>query len=518
MGMFCFQCEETAKGTGCTAQGVCGKVPSTAVVQDNIIAALINMAAKTEVITDTLDDILTEGLFMTLTNVNFDEAALQEKLANIKKNYTTEENDFQAINLWQGDEDICSLRSTLIMGLKGVAAYYHHAKVLGYKDTNISQWLFKAMADLKNNHTADQWLDLLMECGKTNFLTMELLDRANTETYGNPEPTQVSFTIEPGPFIVVTGHDLKDLGDLLEQTRDKGVNIYTHSDMLPAHGYPQLKKYPHFKGNFGTAWHNQRQEFNNIPGALLYTTNCIQRPKDSYLDRIFTTAAVGFPATCHITPGINGTKDFTPVIEKAIALGGYDVPQVMTGINGGTATTTGFGHKAILSQADKIIEAVKNGDISHFFLVGGCDGHKATRNYYRDFVKAAPEDSIILTLACGKFRFNDLDLGNIGGIPRLLDMGQCNDAYGAVKVALALADAFDCDVNSLPLTLVLSWYEQKAIAIVLSLLYLGVKNIYVGPSLPAFFSKNVLNILVDKFNLTPITEPQEDLAKMLAKK
>lgn len=518
MSMFCFQCEETAKGMGCAVKGVCGKTATTAQLQDYIIAALINMAAKTQVITDTLDDLLTEGLFMTLTNVNFDDAALQQKLDDIRKNYTPEENDFQARDLWQGDEDIRSLRSTLIMGLKGVAAYYHHAKVLGYKDTNISQQLFKAMAAIKEDHTADQWLNLLMECGKTNFFTMELLDKANTETYGDPEPTQVSFTIEPGPFIVVTGHDLKDLGDLLEQTQNKGVNIYTHSDMLPAHGYPQLKKYPHFKGNFGTAWHNQRQEFDNIPGALLYTTNCIQRPKDSYLDRIFTTAAVGYPSACHISPGVTGVKDFTPVIEKAIALKGYDTPQVRTGINGGTATTTGFGHKAILSQADKIIEAVKNRDISHFFLVGGCDGHRENRNYYRDFVKATPTDSIILTLACGKFRFNDLDLGNIGGIPRLLDMGQCNDAYGAVKVTLALAEAFECDVNNLPLTLVLSWYEQKAIAIVLTLLYLGVKNIYVGPSLPAFFSENVLNILVEKFHLTPITESKQDLEKILAKK
>ncbi|MDR2938876.1 MAG: hydroxylamine reductase, partial [Clostridiales bacterium] len=338
-----------------------------------------------------------------------------------------------------------------------------------------------------------------------------LLDAANTGEYGQPVPTKVSCNIEAGPFIVVSGHDLHDLKLLLDQTQGKGVNIYTHSEMLPAHGYPELKKYQHLKGNFGTAWQNQQKEFENIPAPILFTTNCLMPVKENYSDRVFTTSVVSYPGMVHIGSG----KDFTPVINKALELGGYSGARKMAGINGGDTMLTGFAQNTVLSVAGDVIEAVKSGAIKHFFLVGGCDGAKPGRNYYTEFVKQTPEDSIILTLACGKFRFNDLDLGEIGGLPRIMDMGQCNDAYSAIKVAVALAEAFNCSVNELPLTLVLSWYEQKAVCILLTLLSLGIKNIYIGPSLPAFISPNILNVLVEKFNLTPISTPEADLKKIL---
>ena len=340
---------------------------------------------------------------------------------------------------------------------------------------------------------------------------MALLDEANTSTYGTPVPTTVPLTVEKGPFIVVTGHDLKDLELLLKQTEGKGINIYTHGEMLPAHAYPELKKYKHLKGNFGTAWQNQQKEFDGVPGAFLFTTNCLMPPRKSYIDRVFTTEVVSFDGVTHI----GEDKDFTPVIEKALELGGYAEDQHFTGINGGSTVTTGFGHGTVLSVADKVIDAVKAGAIKHFFLVGGCDGARPGRNYYTEFVKQTPADTVVLTLACGKYRFNDLDLGTIGGLPRIMDMGQCNDAYSAIQVAVALAKAFDCGVNDLPLTLVLSWYEQKAVCILLTLLSLGIKNIYLGPTLPAFVSKNVLNYLVENFNITPTSTPEADLKKIL---
>ena len=340
---------------------------------------------------------------------------------------------------------------------------------------------------------------------------MELLDKANTETYGNPVPTKVTTNIEKGPFIVVTGHDLHDLALLLEQTKDKGINIYTHGEMLPCHAYPELKKYSHLKGNFGTAWQNQQKEFDNLPAAILFTTNCIMPVKDSYKDRVFTTSVVQYPKCIHI----GRDKDFTPVINKALELGGYAEDKKMTGINGGDVLTVGFGHNTVLSVADKVIEAVKTGAIKHIFLVGGCDGAKTGRNYYTEFVKQMPDDALVLTLACGKYRFNDLDLGDINGIPRLLDMGQCNDAYSAIKVAVELAKVFNCGVNELPLSLVLSWYEQKAVCILLTLLYLGIENIRLGPTLPAFVSPNILNFLVEKFKIKPITTPENDLREIL---
>ena len=357
----------------------------------------------------------------------------------------------------------------------------------------------------------DLLLPIVMETGKYNLSCMELLDRANTATYGTPAPVTVPLTVEKGPFIVITGHDLHDLKLLLEQTEGKGINIYTHGEMLPCHAYPELKKYSHLKGNFGTAWQNQQKEFAELPAPVLFTTNCLMPPKPSYMDRVFTTGTVTFPGTVHI----NEEKDFTPVIQRALELGGYQEDQHFTGINGGTSVTTGFSHGTILGVADQVIDAVKAGAIRHFFLVAGCDGARSGRNYYTDFVKQSPSDSVILTLACGKYRFNDLDLGTIGGLPRLMDMGQCNDAYGAIKVAAALAEAFGCGVNELPLSMVLSWYEQKAVSILLTLLHLGIKNIRLGPTLPAFLSQNVLNYLVENFGIAAITTPEEDLKTLL---
>ncbi len=351
----------------------------------------------------------------------------------------------------------------------------------------------------------------VLEGGAVNLKCMELLDRANTKTFGTPVPTKVPLTVEKGPFIVITGHDLYDLKLLLEQTKDKGINSYTHGEMLPAHAYPLLKQYPHLKGNFGTAWQNQQKEFAGIPAPVLFTTNCLMPVKESYADRVFTTEVVSYPQMVHI----GDDKDFTPVIQKALELGGYATDQHFTGMNGGDEVTTGFAHGTVLSVADKVVDAVKSGDISHFFLVGGCDGARVGRNYYTEFVKQAPKDSVILTLACGKYRFNDMDLGEIGGLPRLMDMGQCNDAYSAIKVAVALAEAFGCSVNELPLSMVLSWYEQKAVCILLTLLHLGIKNIYLGPTLPAFISKNVLDYLVENYNISPISTPEEDLKKIL---
>jgi hydroxylamine reductase len=357
----------------------------------------------------------------------------------------------------------------------------------------------------------NELLPIVMEVGKTNLACMELLDKANTATFGSPAPTEVTLKVEKGPFIVVTGHDLRDLKLLLEQTAGKGINVYTHGEMLPAHAYPELKKYPQLKGNFGTAWQNQQREFDAIPAPILYTTNCLMPPRASYADRVFTTEVVSFPNTPHI----GEDKDFTPVIEKALELGGYPEDREFAGINGGKSVTTGFGHDAVLGVADKVIEAVKSGALKHIFLVAGCDGAKPGRNYYTEFVMQTPPDTVVLTLACGKYRFNDLDLGTVGGLPRLMDMGQCNDAYSAIKVAVALSQAFGCGVNDLPLSMVLSWYEQKAVCILLTLLYLGIKNIRLGPTLPAFISPNVLNYLVENFGIAPITTPEADLKTLL---
>ena len=386
------------------------------------------------------------------------------------------------------------------------------AMVLGYTNDEVSHFFVKALFALGEDWGMDKLLPIVMELGKVNLVCMEMLDKANTGTYGTPTPITIDLKVEKGPFIIISGHDLLDLKLLLEQTKDKGINIYTHGEMLPAHGYPELKKYKHLKGNFGTAWQNQQKEFANVPAPILFTTNCLMPPKDGYSDRVFTTEVVSYPEITHI----GDDKDFTPIIEKALELGGYDEDKQFTGINGGTSVTTGFGHGTILSVADKVIDAVKSGAIKHFFLVGGCDGARVGRNYYTDFVKQTPDDTIILTLACSKYRFNDLDLGTIiGGLPRIMDMGQCNDAYGAIKVAIALAEAFECEVNELPLSMILSWYEQKAVCILLTLLHLGIKNIRLGPTLPAFISPNVLGYLVENYNIAKITTPEEDLKNIL---
>ena len=525
--MFCFQCEQTAGCSGCTgAAGVCGKSSTTAALQDELTGALIGLAKScgNNPKTEDTTGILIEGLFTTITNVNFNDETLREMIAKVHAekqrivpNCATcaspcgNTSDYEMKKLWNADEDIRSLKSLILFGIRGMAAYAYHAAVLGYQDEDVNDFFYKALSILGYDMDMEQLLPVVLEVGEVNLKCMALLDRANTETFGNPVPVTVPLTVEKGPFIVITGHDLYDLKLLLEQTKDKGINIYTHGEMLPAHAYPLLKQYPHLKGNYGTAWQNQQKEFANLPAPVLFTTNCLMPVKESYKDRIFTTEVVSYPGMVHI----GADKDFTPVIEKALELGGFKEDMRFTGINGGDTVMTGFGHHTVLSVADQVVEAVKSGAVRHFFLVGGCDGARAGRNYYTEFVKQTPDDSVILTLACGKYRFNDLDLGTIGDLPRLMDMGQCNDAYSAIKVAVALAEAFDCGVNELPLSMVLSWYEQKAVCILLTLLHLGIKNIYLGPTLPAFLSPNVLRYLVENFGISPIHTPEEDLKKML---
>ena len=526
--MFCFQCEQTAGCAGCTGKaGVCGKTAEVAELQDQLTGALIGLARATD--GDTLATpntwrLMIEGLFTTVTNVSFNEKTIRTLIDQVHEEKARlvpgcsgcgsrcgRNDDYDMNLLWNAQEDIRSLKSLILFGVRGMAAYAHHAMMLGYADEEVNHFFAKALFAVGEDWDMDALLPIVMEVGEKNLKCMALLDKANTESYGTPAPATVPLTVEKGPFIVITGHDLHDLKLLLEQTEGKGVNIYTHGEMLPAHGYPELKKYAHLKGNFGTAWQNQQREFADIPAPVLFTTNCLMPPKASYADRVFTTAVVSYPELTHI----GEDKDFTPVIEKALELGGYNEDKPFTGINGGGTVMTGFGHGAVLGVADQVIEAVKSGAIRHFFLVGGCDGARPGRNYYTEFVKQTPADTVVLTLACGKYRFNDLDLGTIGGLPRLMDVGQCNDAYGAVKIALALAEAFGCGVNDLPLSMVLSWYEQKAVCILLTLLHLGIKNIRLGPTLPAFVSPNMLNYLVENFGIAPITTPEEDLKQLL---
>ena len=525
--MFCFQCEQTAGCTGCTGQaGVCGKSADVAKLQDELTGALIGLARATENGQATKEtwNLMIEGLFTTITNVNFNEKTIQELIDKVhaEKNRLVpncgscdskcgHNDDYDMNRVWNAQEDIRSLKSLILFGIRGVAAYAHHALVLGYSDEEVDRFFAKALFAIGEDWGMEELLPIVLEVGEKNLKCMALLDLANTETYGTPAPTTVPLTVEKGPFVVITGHDLHDLKLLLEQTEGKGINIYTHGEMLPAHGYPELKKYSHLKGNFGTAWQNQQKEFAGLPAPVLFTTNCLMPPKASYADRVFTTAVVSYPELTHI----GEDKDFTPVIEKALELGGYTEDQHFTGINGGSTVMTGFARGTVLGVADQVIDAVKKGAIKHFFLVGGCDGARAGRNYYTEFVKQTPADTVVLTLACGKYRFNDLDLGTIGGLPRLMDVGQCNDAYSAIQIAVALADAFGCGVNDLPLSMVLSWYEQKAVCILLTLLHLGIKDIRLGPTLPAFISPNVLNYLVENFGIAPITTPEDDLKQLL---
>ena len=527
--MFCFQCEQTAGCTGCTGNaGVCGKRAETAELQDKLTGALVGLARAAEgngdMVTKDTDRLIIEGLFATITNVNFNDetvSALIDRVHAEKDRLVPSclscasvcgrNEDYDMRSIWDGDEDIRSLKSLILFGIRGVAAYAYHASVLGYTDEEVNKFFYKALFTIGTDWGIDELLPVVLEVGEVNLKCMALLDKANTETYGLPAPAEVSLTVEKGPFIVISGHDLYDLKQLLEQTENTGINIYTHGEMLPAHAYPELKKYSHLKGNFGTAWQNQQKEFADIPAPVLFTTNCLMPPKASYADRVFTTDVVSYPEIVHI----GDEKDFTPVIEKALELRGYEKDTVFTGINGGKKVMTGFSHSAVLSMADTVIEAVKTGAVRHFFLVGGCDGARTGRNYYTEFVRQTPADTVILTLACGKYRFNDLDLGTIGSVPRIMDMGQCNDAYSAIKVAAALAEAFGCGINDLPLSMVLSWYEQKAVCILLTLLHLGIKNILLGPTLPAFLSPNVLNFLVEKYNIGSISTPEEDLKKLL---
>lgn len=515
--MFCFQCEQTAGGTGCSKKaGVCGKQSSTAKLQDRLTGALIGLAraAGEGQASENTHKMVIEGLFSTLTNVNFDEASIQAQIGAVEKEKEAlsggKIEDYDLEQLWNAQEDIRSLKSLILFGLRGMAAYAYHALALGYADEEVNRFLYEGLRALGENWDMQQLLPLVLKVGEVNFKCMALLDQANTQTYGTPAPATVSMKVEKGPFIVITGHDLKDLHLLLEQTKGKGINIYTNGEMLPAHAYPKFKEYPHLKGNIGTAWHNQQKEFADIPAPILFTTNCLMPPKESYADRVFATGVVSYPGVTHI----GKEKDFTAVIEKALELGGYADDREFTGINGGKTVTTGFAQGTVLSVADQVIGAVKSGALKHIFLVGGCDGARKERSYYTEFVKQAPSNTAVLTLACGKYRFNDLDLGTIGGLPRLMDMGQCNDAYSAVKVAVALAEAFQCDVNELPLTLVLSWYEQKAVCILLTLLHLGIKNIYLGPTLPAFLSPNVADFLVKNYEIHPVSTPEEDLKQI----
>ena len=541
--MFCYQCEQTAKGMGCTKIGVCGKQPDVAALQDLLIYMLKGLSLyavegrKAGIIDHEVNVFTCKATFSTLTNVDFDSARFVELINEcarlrdkLKKKISDAggKTDFKddAATYIPGntvsdlvskgetvdpksdtmiDPDILSLQHTTLYGIKGLCAYADHAQLLGQEDESIYAYVHEGLAAMLNKDlTLNDWVGLALKCGEVNLRAMELLDIGHTTRYGHPVPTVVPLSAKKGKAILVSGHDLMDLETILKQTEGKGINVYTHGEMLPTHAYPNLKKYGHFYGHYGTAWQNQAKEFSEFPGAILMTTNCIQKPQEVYLHNIFTTGLVGWPGVRHVS-----NDDFSSVIEKALEMPGYS-----NDTEKGTVMC-GFGHNTVLGVADKIIEAVKNGDIKHFFLVAGCDGAKPGRNYYTEFVEKVPSDSIVLTLACGKFRFFDKELGDIGGIPRLLDIGQCNDAYSAIQIAIALSKAFDCGVNDLPLSMILSWYEQKACAILLTLLYLGIKDIRLGPSLPAFISPNVLDVLVKNFNIMPISTPEDDLKAIL---
>ncbi len=541
--MFCYQCEQTAKGQGCTVVGVCGKTPEVATLQDLLIYMLRGLsqltieARKVGAETEETSVFTCEALFATLTNVNFNPDSIvtyirkaaelrDQLLKKIKSAGGKIELKSGPINLAlektkesliaQGklvgiksdptiDPDLHSLHWLLTYGIKGVAAYAYHAYILGKKDDKVFNFIHQGLAaTLDKSLGVNDFVGLAMKCGEINIRAMELLDAGNTEAYGHPVPKKVPLGVKKGKAILVSGHDLKDLEEILKQSEGKGIYVYTHGEMLPAHGYPKLKEYPHFYGHYGTAWQNQQREFAEFPGAILMTTNCLQRPTENYKDNIFTSGPVSWPRTPHISG-----KDFSPVIKQALEMPGF------TADKEDKYVTVGFGRNAVLSVAGKVIEAVKSGHIRRFLLVGGCDGAKPGRSYYTEFVEKAPKDTIILTLACGKFRFFDKDLGTIEEIPRLLDIGQCNDAYSAIKIAQALAEAFNVGVNDLPLSIICSWYEQKAVAILLSLLHLGIKNIRLGPSLPAFITPNILKVLVEKFNIMPITTPEEDLKAIM---
>ncbi len=543
--MFCNQCEQTAKGVACDKIGVCGKQPDVAALQDLLTHAIqglslvANEGKKVGIIDEEVNLFTAQAVFACLTNVDFDPARFQawiNKTVELRESLKTrvraaggnvqfdaaaasftpaaslEELSEQGENLnyissLDDNEDLRSLKQIALYGLRGLAAYIDHAAILGEKDNEVFAFLHETLAALTQKDLGvDELVGVALKVGEVNLKAMELLDTGNTSTYGHPTPTEVPLGAKAGKAILISGHDLKDLDLLLQQTEGKNINIYTHGEMIPCHAYPELKKYDHFYGHYGTAWQNQHKEFDKFPGAILFTTNCIQKPKDSYKDNVFTTGLVGWPGLVHI----GGDKDFTAVIDRALALPGFTADEDKGSV------LTGFARNTVLGVADKVIDAVKAKAIRHFFLVGGCDGAKPGRNYYTEFVEQVPQDCMVLTLACGKFRFFDKKLGDIGGIPRLLDVGQCNDAYSAIQIAVALAGAFECDVNDLPLSMILSWYEQKAVVILLTLLHLGIKDIRLGPSLPAFITPNVLNVLVENFAIKPISDtPQQDLEAIL---
>ncbi|WP_052882999.1 hydroxylamine reductase [Kiritimatiella glycovorans] len=548
--MFCYQCEQTAQGSGCTAHGVCGKDPETASLQD----LLVHMAKSISVYAhaarqagekdEDVDRFILEALFTTVTNVNFDPrrvASVIGRAAEVRDRArglceaagaldpavveraqdTTPADDIDGM-IDQGEsvtiqnrinefgDDVAGLQELITYGLKGMASYADHARLLGVEEDGVYDFFHRALDYLAGRPSdVDELTGMVLKVGEVNLRVMEMLDEANTGAYGHPEPTQVRVTPVEGKAICVSGHDLKDLGMLLEQTKGTGIKVYTHGEMLPCLAYPELKKYDHLVGNYGGAWQDQRREFDEFPGAILMTTNCIQKPKHSYRDRIFTTGLVAWPEVTHIPEDEDGSKDFSPVIEAAQNAPGFAEDAEDHQI------TIGFARNAVMENAGTVVDAVKSGAIRHFFLIGGCDGAKPGRNYYTEMAKSVPEDCVILTLACGKYRFNKLSFGDIGGIPRLLDCGQCNDAYSAIRIAQALADAFDCGVNDLPLSMILSWYEQKAVCILLTLLHLGIRDMRLGPSLPAFVGPNVLQVLGDKFGLKPISTPEEDLKAIL---
>lgn len=557
--MFCYQCEQTANGKGCTKQGVCGKTPEVANLQDLLIFQLKGISCYGDILLKKgmrpekrVVSFVENCLFTTLTNVNFDpevHVKLLQEAQKIKDELrqqtggTGTENIYMAYRLPETksemlrtsqiagimydqnlDEDIRSLRQLVIYGLKGISAYGHQARELGYYSDTVDDFYIQGLAAVTDDRlTVEELIQLAMKTGTMALEIMQKLDEANTTVYGNPSPHAVPMTLKAGPFIIVSGHDFHDLEMLLAQSQGTGVNIYTHGEMLPGHGYEGLKKYPHLVGNFGGAWQEQQKQFDNIPGCILMTTNCLMKPRDSYKDRIYSTNVVGWDGVKYIPRKENGEKNFSEIIQQALALGGYDTdrdvrptePSDCPEYQQVDELLTGFAHEATLSHAGEIVQAVKDGQIRHFFLIGGCDGARPGRNYFTKFAQLVPEDCVILTLACGKYRFNKLDFGTVAGLPRLLDVGQCNDAYSAVRIATALADAFDTDVNSLPLSMILSWYEQKAVAVLLALLSLGIKNIYLGPILPAFLSPNVVQYLVDTFQLHLISNAEDDIKTCL---
>ena len=555
--MFCYQCEQTANGKGCTRLGVCGKTPEIANLQDLLIYQVKGISCYGKVLSELGHPIekaviafIESVLFTTLTNVNFDaevhvqllqesqkiKDSLREKVSASEGSSNLHDSDYCSCHTAQAqyrlpstksemlhdapiagimydkslDPDIRSLRQTILYGLKGISAYGHQARELGYCSDQVDSFYITALESLTDDRlTVEELIRMTMRTGEAAIEVMKVLDEANTSGYGNPSPHTVNVHIRKGPFIIVSGHDLKDLEMLLQQTEGTGINIYTHGEMLPSHGYEGLKKYPHLVGNFGGAWQDQQKQFDGIPGCILMTTNCLMRPRESYKDRIYSTNVVGWEGVKYIPKKPDGTKDFSEIIRHSLELGGFTQDVEPHEI------LVGFGHHATLSYADKIVQAVESGKLRHFFLIGGCDGARPGRNYYTDFAQLVPKDCMILTLACGKYRFNKMDFGEVAGLPRLLDIGQCNDVYSAIRIATALADAFNTDVNGLPLSLIISWYEQKAVADLLALLSLGIRNIYLGPELPAFLSPNVLQYLVDTFHLRKITNPEDDIKTCL---